>query len=98
MPGIPPGSAAPTNGFAPGSTSSTGRATTWGATYLDRTVVAPEDLVALATFPYLLASLVVRLAGDGLVCVTAGDLGGQPPQLGGGIGGGGGQRRHRGGG
>ena len=42
-------------------------ATTWGATYLDRTVVAPEDLVALATFPYLLASLVVRLAGDGLV-------------------------------
>ena len=27
----------------------------------------PESLVALATFPYLLASLVVRLAGDGLV-------------------------------
>lgn len=42
-------------------------ATTWGATYLDRTVVAPERLVALATFPYLLASLVVRLAGDRLV-------------------------------
>ncbi|MFB9314041.1 MFS transporter [Nocardioides plantarum] len=42
-------------------------ATTWGATYLDRTVVAPERLVALATLPYLGASLVVRLAGDGLV-------------------------------
>lgn len=42
-------------------------ATTWGATYLDRTVVAPERLVALATLPYLLASLVVRLAGDRLV-------------------------------
>ncbi|WP_209020431.1 MFS transporter [Nocardioides sp. 1609] len=42
-------------------------ATTWGATYLDDTVVAPSGLVALATLPYLLASLVVRLAGDRLV-------------------------------
>ena len=42
-------------------------ATTWGATYLDDTFSAPEDLVALATFPYLVASLVLRLAGDRLV-------------------------------
>jgi hypothetical protein len=40
---------------------------TWGPTYLDRTVDAPSDLVALATFPYLLASGLVRLAGDDLV-------------------------------
>ncbi len=40
---------------------------TWGPTYLDRAVDAPSDLVALATFPYLLASGLVRLAGDGLV-------------------------------
>jgi MFS family permease len=40
---------------------------TWGPTYLDRTVDAPSDLVALATFPYLLASGLVRLAGDNLV-------------------------------
>jgi MFS family permease len=40
---------------------------TWGPTYLDDTFSTPESLVALATFPYLLASLVVRLAGDGLV-------------------------------
>jgi fucose permease len=40
---------------------------TWGPTYLDDTFSTPEDLVALATFPYLLASLVVRLAGDRLV-------------------------------
>jgi hypothetical protein len=40
---------------------------TWGPTYLDRAVDAPSRLVALATFPYLLASGVVRLAGDGLV-------------------------------
>ena len=40
---------------------------TWGPTYLDDTFTTPESLVALATFPYLLASLVVRLAGDGLV-------------------------------
>ncbi len=40
---------------------------TWGPTYLDRAVDAPSDLVALATLPYLLASGLVRLAGDGLV-------------------------------
>ncbi len=40
---------------------------TWGPTFLDRAVDAPSDLVALATFPYLLASGLVRLAGDGLV-------------------------------
>ena len=31
-------------------------ATTWGPTYLDDTFSTPEDLVALATFPYLVAS------------------------------------------
>jgi MFS family permease len=41
--------------------------TTWGAVYLDDVFDTPEGLVALATFPYLVASLVVRLAGDGLV-------------------------------
>jgi MFS family permease len=40
---------------------------TWGPTFLDRAVDAPSRLVALATFPYLLASGLVRLAGDGLV-------------------------------
>jgi MFS family permease len=40
---------------------------TWGPTYLERAVDAPSDLVALATFPYLLASGIVRLAGDSLV-------------------------------
>jgi MFS family permease len=40
---------------------------TWGPTYLDRVVDAPSRLVALATFPYLAASLAVRLAGDDLV-------------------------------
>ena len=40
---------------------------TWGPTYLDHAVDAPSDLVALATFPYLLASGLVRLAGDDLV-------------------------------
>jgi MFS family permease len=42
-------------------------AQTWGPTYLDDAFSTPSSLVALATFPYLLASLVVRLAGDGLV-------------------------------
>jgi predicted MFS family arabinose efflux permease len=42
-------------------------AATWGPTYVDRVLDAPQDLVALATLPYLLASLVVRLAGDTLV-------------------------------
>ncbi len=40
---------------------------TWGPTYLDRVLDAPSRLVALATFPYLLASGLVRLTGDGLV-------------------------------
>ncbi|GAA5141200.1 MFS transporter [Nocardioides marinquilinus] len=40
---------------------------TWGPTYLEDVVDAPQSLVALATLPYLLASLALRLAGDGLV-------------------------------
>lgn len=40
---------------------------TWGAVYLDEVLDAPSRWVALATLPYLLASLVVRLAGDHLV-------------------------------
>jgi MFS family permease len=40
---------------------------TWGPIYLDDVFPTPHHLVALATFPYLLASLVTRLAGDGLV-------------------------------
>jgi MFS family permease len=40
---------------------------TWGPLYLDHTFSTPAGLVALATFPYLVASLAVRLAGDGLV-------------------------------
>ena len=39
-------------------------AATWGPTYLDDTFSTPDGLVALATFPYLVASGVVRLAGD----------------------------------
>lgn len=39
-------------------------ATTWGPTYLDTTFGTPSELVALATFPYLVASGVMRLAGD----------------------------------
>lgn len=42
-------------------------ATTWGPTYLDTTFTTPSGLVALATFPYLVATGLVRLAGDGLV-------------------------------
>src|SRR3546814_4169033 len=42
-------------------------ATEWGPTYLDTTFATPERLVALATFPYLLATLVMRLGGAGLV-------------------------------
>ncbi len=42
-------------------------AATWGPTYLDHTFPTPSGLVALATFPYLLASGVLRIAGDGLV-------------------------------
>ena len=40
---------------------------TWGPLYLDDTLDSPSELVALATFPYLLASGAIRLAGDGLV-------------------------------
>ena len=42
-------------------------AATWGPTYLDKTFPTPSGLVALATFPYLVASGALRLAGDGLV-------------------------------
>ncbi|GAA3540393.1 MFS transporter [Nocardioides daeguensis] len=42
-------------------------AQTWGAVYLDEVVDAPSRWVALATLPYLVASLLVRLAGDSLV-------------------------------
>lgn len=42
-------------------------ATTWGPTYLDQTMAAPSNLLALATLPYLVASGVQRLAGDRLV-------------------------------
>ena len=41
-------------------------AATWGPVYLDDVFDAPADLVALATLPYLVASGVVRLAGDHL--------------------------------
>ena len=40
---------------------------TWGAVYLDEVFSAPSRWVALATLPYLVASLLMRLAGDGLV-------------------------------
>lgn len=42
-------------------------AQTWGPTYLDDDLNAPSGLVALATFPYLVASLLTRFAGDRLV-------------------------------
>lgn len=42
-------------------------AATWGPTYLDSTLSSPHSLVALASFPYLVASGLVRLVGDGLV-------------------------------
>lgn len=40
---------------------------TWGAVYVDEVLDAPSRWVALATLPYLVASLLVRLAGDHLV-------------------------------
>jgi predicted MFS family arabinose efflux permease len=40
---------------------------TWGPQYLDNVFDAPSSLVALAVFPYLLASGTVRLVGDSLV-------------------------------
>ncbi len=39
----------------------------WGALYLDNVLDTPSDLVALATLPYLVASLALRLGGDRLV-------------------------------
>jgi MFS family permease len=42
-------------------------ATTWGPVYLDGTLDAPRTLTALATLPYLLATLLARALGDGLV-------------------------------
>ncbi len=41
-------------------------AATWGPVYLDDVFDAPEDLVALATLPYLVASGLERLVGDRL--------------------------------
>jgi hypothetical protein len=40
---------------------------TWGPQYLDKVFAAPSALVALAVFPYLLASGTVRLTGDSIV-------------------------------
>ena len=40
---------------------------TWGPQYLDKVFPTPSGLVALAVFPYLLASGAVRLSGDSLV-------------------------------
>jgi MFS family permease len=40
---------------------------TWGPQYLDKVFPTPERLVALAVFPYLIASGSLRLAGDRLV-------------------------------
>lgn len=40
---------------------------TWGPQYLDKVFSTPSELVALAVFPYLLASGAVRLSGDALV-------------------------------
>lgn len=40
---------------------------TWGPEYLKHVFPTPGRLVAIATFPYLLASLVMRLAGDRVV-------------------------------
>jgi MFS family permease len=42
-------------------------ATTWGPVYLDGTLDAPTGLTALATLPYLVATLLARTVGDGLV-------------------------------
>jgi MFS family permease len=42
-------------------------AATWGPVYLARSFDAPGNLVALATFPYLVTSIVVRLAGGHLI-------------------------------
>lgn len=42
-------------------------AAAWGPAYLSLTFDAPGNLVALATFPYLVTSIIVRLAGGYLV-------------------------------
>ncbi|WP_125778107.1 MFS transporter [Antribacter gilvus] len=42
-------------------------ATTWGPSLLAREFDTPSNLVALATFPYLVATMLTRLAGDRLV-------------------------------
>ena len=42
-------------------------ATTWGPVYLDSTLDAPTNLTALATLPYLVATLFARAIGDRLV-------------------------------
>ena len=52
-------------------------AQTWGAIYLDDVLDAPSRWVALATLPYLTASLVVRLAGDRLVHAVVDDFCGE---------------------
>jgi MFS family permease len=42
-------------------------AQTWGPTYLDDIFHTSHRMVALAIFPYLIASLAMRVAGDSLV-------------------------------
>lgn len=42
-------------------------ATAWGPVYLDETLQAPTGLAALATLPYLVATLLARAVGDRLV-------------------------------
>nr|WP_223128398.1 MFS transporter [Terrabacter sp. MAHUQ-38] len=42
-------------------------ATAWGPVYLDDTLEAPSGLAALATLPYLVATLLARAVGDRLV-------------------------------
>ena len=42
-------------------------ATTWGPVDLDGTLDAPSGVTALATLPYLVATLLARTVGDGLV-------------------------------
>ncbi|KRB74931.1 MFS transporter [Nocardioides sp. Root190] len=49
-------------------------AQTWGAVYVDEVLDAPSRWVALATLPYLVASLAVRLAGDHLVARYGAEL------------------------
>ena len=41
--------------------------TTWGPVFLNTTFDAPERVLPLATLPYLVATLVARVAGDGFV-------------------------------